>query len=268
MKQLHRATLGNVGTFCLDTTAAAVVTVMAVMAVCLAVGSTAEAVEVELNDGTVITATSYTVTGSFVTLTLENGSQVAFALEDVDLDSLRRAEEELAAEQDAAADEDQGEAQGAGSVGGHAFGQAIASNDAGSAVVVTDKDVSHVRPSAASGDEEGEQEEAPAAGGGSVTMKDYRLEEVSPGNFRVQGTVFNGSGDEVVDVKVTLKIKGEDGSDLSTAELPVSGSLVPDQSASFTHSFSGPQGRSPNVETRITWLGRGQPADGGEGGEQ
>jgi hypothetical protein len=253
MKQLHRAQLGIVGTAGLGVMVAAVI---------LGVGSTAEAVEVQLNDGSVITATSYTVTGSFVTLTLENGSQVAFALEDVNLDSLRPADEALAAEQDATADG--GPAEGAGSVGGHAFGQAIASNDSDAAVVVTDKDVAHVRPSALSGGEESEEEAAPAAGGGSVTMKDYRLEEVSPGNFRVQGTVVNGSGDEVVDVKVTLRIKGEDGSDLSTAELPVSGSLAPDQSANFTHSFSGPQGRSPNVETRITWLGRGQPAEGGE----
>jgi len=252
MKQLDRALLCIVGS---------------VVLVVLGFGLPAEAVDVQLNDGTFITATSYTVTGSFVILTLENGSQVAFALEDVNLDSLRRADEALAAEQDAAAGSESqaGEAGVAGDVGGHAFGQAIASADSESAVVVTDNDVSHVRPSAAANGEEGDEEEAPAAGGGSVTMKDYRLEEVSPGNFRVQGTVVNRSSDDVIEVKVSLKVKGDDGSELSSAELPVAASLAPEQSADFTHSFDGPQGKSPNVETRITWLGRGQPAEGEQG---
>jgi hypothetical protein len=78
--------------------------------------------------------------------------------------------------------------------------------------------------------------------------------------------VVNRSGDDVIEVKVALSVKAEDGSDLSTAELPVAATLGPDQTAGFTHSFDGPQGRSPQVETRITWLGRATEPEGGEEG--
>ncbi len=58
----------------------------------LLVGGMAAAVDIRLRDGTVITAESYRVTGSYVMLELADGRQVAYDVVDVDLDDLRAQE--------------------------------------------------------------------------------------------------------------------------------------------------------------------------------
>ena len=74
---------------------------VACVVVILAITLPLAAVEVELYDGTIISAESVKITGSFVFLTLENGARIGYALEDVKPESLQaKPQEEPAAEQD------------------------------------------------------------------------------------------------------------------------------------------------------------------------
>jgi len=50
------------------------------------------AMEIPFRDGSVMEVVSYTVTGSYVMLKMENGGQIAYDVADIDLDALRRAE--------------------------------------------------------------------------------------------------------------------------------------------------------------------------------
>ena len=68
---------------------------LALVVVCIAVGQAA-AVEVRLRDGTVLEAASYTLTGSFLMLSLPDGRQFAYDVADVDLDSLETEQAESA----------------------------------------------------------------------------------------------------------------------------------------------------------------------------
>ena len=52
----------------------------------------ASAMEVPFRDGSVVDAVSYTVTGSYVMLEMENGGKVAYDVADIDLEALRQAE--------------------------------------------------------------------------------------------------------------------------------------------------------------------------------
>ncbi len=52
----------------------------------------ASAVEIQLKDGTIISADSYKLTGSYLMLQMPDGRHVAYDVADVDLDALRAAE--------------------------------------------------------------------------------------------------------------------------------------------------------------------------------
>ena len=55
-----------------------------ILGMALVVAGTATALDVPFRDGTVITADSYKVTGSYVMIVLADGSQVAFDVADVE----------------------------------------------------------------------------------------------------------------------------------------------------------------------------------------
>ena len=65
---------------------------MQCIALVLLVAGSAAAVDVTLRDGTVISATSYRLTGSYIMLEMADGRHVAYDVADVDLDALRAAE--------------------------------------------------------------------------------------------------------------------------------------------------------------------------------
>ena len=52
----------------------------------------ASAVEIQLKDGTIISADSYKLTGSYLMLQMPDGRHVAYDVADVDLDALHAAE--------------------------------------------------------------------------------------------------------------------------------------------------------------------------------
>lgn len=222
---------------------------------------TAAAIEVKLHDGTVITAESYKVTGSFILLTLANGQKVAYSLADVDTSTLP---EEVAAPDSDTAEAEAVPQQQRVLMGGNAFGQAVTSGDEQSAYTVTDQDVGHVDPSrVAAGeeeDEEGEESEG-AGGGGSVGLAGFKVEEIAVGQFRVEGRVVNRSSAQVVEVRVILTAMAGD-EELSKAELPVAGVLGPQQDATFTHIFRGEAGTPPQVQTRLTWMAAQEEGEG------
>jgi hypothetical protein len=62
------------------------------LALALLIAASAAAVDIPMRDGTVITAESYRLTGSYIMLKLADGRQVAYDAADVDLDALRAAE--------------------------------------------------------------------------------------------------------------------------------------------------------------------------------
>ena len=125
------------------------------LALALLVAGSAAAVDVTMRDGTVITAESYRLTGSYIMLTLEGGRQVAYDVADVDLDALRTAEAAAAGPGDAAT----GPEQAAGSLsGGRTLKNAATlGEDESTSLKITDRDVRHVRGSGVLG--EGEEAE-------------------------------------------------------------------------------------------------------------
>ena len=71
--------------------------VFSILCVGMLLAGAAAAVDVPFNDGTVISAESYRITGSYVMLKLADGRQVAYDVADVDLAALRTAEAAAAA---------------------------------------------------------------------------------------------------------------------------------------------------------------------------
>ena len=109
------------------------------LALVLLIAGTAAAVDVTMRDGTVITAESYRLTGSYIMLKLGDGRQVAYDVADVDLDVLRAAEAAAAGPQEESADADQGAGKLSG--GRTLKDAALVGEDEGSGPKITDRDV-------------------------------------------------------------------------------------------------------------------------------
>jgi hypothetical protein len=217
----------------------------------------AAAVEVRLNDGTVLEATSYTVTGSYVMLELADGRQVAYDVVDVDLDALRAQEQTS----DAAAPEQPQEPtlsqgrrlQAPPADGEQAVGPAI-----------TDHDVKHVRGSAAAAAEEEGEGAQPASGppagynqGGGVVINNLRVTPQGSDRWLVEGEVINRMPDPVIDVRVQLQTIAGPGETPWSGEVPVASLLAPDGRGTFSHSFQAdkPEGKvQPDVRASVIWM--------------
>jgi hypothetical protein len=212
------------------------------------------AAEVRLNDGTVIEAESVKVTGSYVMLTMADGRQVAYDLASVDPDSLPGASGgSTAAEADA-------EPTSAGDRRSLSKGRSLdldRVDDTGEGTLsITDEDVSHVRPDRATGavpgeDEEGGEGEQPAGGGGGVVLQSLNTTPGEGGAITVEGEVVNRSQLPARNVRAILSV-GEE-----RAEVPISGMLMPDASASFVRAFEleleeGAPIPSVNVQLQFT----------------
>ncbi len=228
----------------------------------LALAGSAMAVDVLLKDGTVIHAASYKVQGSYVLVRLDNGTQVAYDLGDVNLEAMKAAEK---------AAEPAPEAKPAPPT--NAFAGAMAAGQGKAALRITDQDVSHVEAGAPRAAEQ--EEKKPLADhkeGGQVVVQGVKVDPAGePGKWLASGQVVNRMGQPVMDVRVLVQAVGPDSKVLGEAELPVAGSLDPGKSGKFSHVFTASV--RPLLRVRVFWMQREKaPATsktgetGGQGG--
>jgi hypothetical protein len=235
--------------------------VFSFLCVGLLLAGAAAAVEVPFKDGTVITAESYRITGSYVMLELADGRQVAYDAADVDLAALRAADAETAT-----TETDQGAGGSAESIGGgrslkHA-GEVGGESSGG--LTISDRDVKHVRGSGVLGDNE--EPETPAdtgaipegfEQGGGVVLDSINVTPAGEGAWQVAGEVVNRSPTAVTNVRVKLETAGLPGGEPWRSEIPVTSYLGPDESGTFSHQFQAtvPQGRAhPDVRASVIWM--------------
>ncbi len=234
------------------------------LGVALLVCGVAMAVDIRLRDGTVITAESYRVTGSYVMLELADGRQMAYDVVDVDLENLRAQE---AAASPAA--EEQAESQNTQETlsSGRTLKSAAAAGDqAQSSLAITDRDVKHIRGSGVRGAEEQEdvdstesEGEAPEGQqqGSGVLLSNIRVNGLSEGRWEIQGTVVNRNAEPALNVAVKLETNGAAGAKPWNGEVQVAAYLEPDGSMDFTHSFAleVPEGSPPpGIRASVVWM--------------
>jgi hypothetical protein len=234
-----------------------------IFALVLLVAGSAAAVDVTMRDGTVITAESYRLTGSYIMLKLANGSQVAYDAADVDLDALRAAEAAAAGPQAETGDAEQDTGKLSG--GRTLKDAASVGEDDGSSLKISDRDVRHVRGSGVQGD--GEEAEGPPTsdGGvpegyeqdGQVVLNGLDVTSAGEGRWTVNGKITNRTPNTVNNVRVRLQAAIAGAEEPWTGEVAVTNSLAPDQSGDFSHSFAGeaPPGMAhPNVRASVIWM--------------
>jgi len=216
----------------------------------------AAAIEVRLHDGTVIEASSYTLTGSYLMLELPDGSRVAYDIADVDLEALQQQQETVSeqADQEATVSLSQGRRletppANAGAAGG---------------LAITDQDVKHVRGSAAAAAEEGIEQEAPASGppegyqqGGSVVINNLQVTAQGEDRWLVEGEVINRSSDPVSNVRVQLQTIAGEGETPWRGQANVAAMLPPNGKGVFSQGFQAavPEGKPyPDVRASVIWM--------------
>jgi len=235
--------------------------VFSTLCVGLLLAGAAAAVEVTFNDGTVISAESYRITGSYVMLKLADGRQVAYDVADVDLAALRAAEAAVAP-----AEADSGDGGTANSLGGGRSLKDAASvgEDRESGLTISDRDVKHVRGSGVLGNDEEAETSADTGAipegfeeGGGVVLNSINVTPTGEGSWRVEGEVVNRSPTPVMNVRVKLETAGLPGGEPWRSEVPVTSLLGPDEAGTFTHEFQAtvPQGRAhPDVRASVIWM--------------
>ena len=159
----------------------------------------AVAADVPLRDGTVITADSYRITGSYVMIQLPDGSQVAYDVADVDVAALRALEAAAAAEGGAEAAPEPQQKTDTVSSGRTLKDAGAAADDRPDGLTISDRDVKHLRGSGVQGDDEQEEADTSGAGGpdadfqvgGSVVLNSVTVSPAGEGRWQVQGEVVN-----------------------------------------------------------------------------
>jgi hypothetical protein len=239
----------------------------AMLVLVLATGLWAAALDVPLRDGTVIPAASYKITGSYVMLQLPDGRQVAYDVNDVDLEALRAAEAAAAAasavdgsESDRAVDRRDALSTGRTLKSAH---EAEAAEDG--SLTISDRDVRHVRGSRVRG--EAEEEESGADGedgvpagfqqGGRVMLNDLRVSSLGGGRWQVDGEVVNRNPNPVQSVSVRLETLARDDDEPWSGEVPVAALIAPNEKATFSHTFAAEVGEgqaAPNVRASVMWM--------------
>jgi len=221
------------------------------------VGLSAAALEVRLRDGTVFEAASYTVNGSYLMVTLPGGRQVAYDVADVDLDALRAAEGQAAAPA--------APATSAPELAG-SRGLAMPAADAvPTGISITDQDVKHTWQERGEAGEEGDAEAATAAPGpppgfeqgGGVVINNLRVTPQGENRWVVEGDVVNRTPAPVSSVRVQLQTITAAGEPPWTAEVAVTNTLPPDETAVFSHSFSAPKPEGaahPDMRATVYWM--------------
>lgn len=237
-----------------------------VLAGVLWVAATAAALEVPLSDGTVIVAVSHQITGSYVTLELADGSRVAYDIADVDLEALRAAEQ--AADATGGTESPPKSSRETISGGRSLSGADAAAGGGKDGLMISDRDVKHVRGSDVRGHEE--QQEVDVNGdngipdgyreGGRVILNNVRVNPLGEGQWQVEGEVVNRDSETVIDVSVMLQTAAVDADDSSGVKVPVASYLGPDDKASFSHTFAVEVAEGdpePSVRARVVWTYEG-----------
>lgn len=231
----------------------------------LVVAFVATAADVPLRDGTVITADTYRITGSYVMIQLPDGSQVAYDVADVDVAALRALEAAAAAESGAEAAPEPQPRTDTVSSGRSLKDAGAAADDQPDGLTISDRDVKHLRESGVQGEDE-EQEADTAGGGGpegghqaggSVVLNSVTVSPAGEGRWQVQGEVVNRSPGPVQNVIVKLETVPSAGEAKWSGEVSVSASLGPDDKATFEHSFAAevPEGRpQPSIRASVMWM--------------
>ncbi len=238
---------------------------LTVLGLALAVAAAAVAVDVQLKDGTVISAESYKVTGSFVMVRLPNGSQVAYDVADVDVDALRADEAAMAALNGTQPEDEQGRTDDAISSGRGLKSADDAAEETDSGLTITDRDVKHIRGSGVRGEEE--QETADVAGpdasgagyqvGGGVVLNNITIDPAGEGRWQVSGEVINRNPQPVLNVLVKMESPAAAGGEPWSGQVQVSSQLGPDEKATFTHGFAAEvaEGKSqPELRATVMWM--------------
>lgn len=232
---------------------------MQCVALVLLVAGSAAAVDVTLRDGTVISATSYRLTGSYIMLEMADGRHLAYDVADVDLDALRAAEAAAAPEPEPAEEEG-----GKLSSGRSLKDAATIGEDDSSSPKITDRDVRHIRGSGVVGEEDEEEGASNAPGGvpdgyqqgGGVALNNISVSPAGEGRWTIEGSVINRSPQTVNNVRVQFEAAIAGADEPWRGEVPVTSVLPPDEIGSFSHSFAGeaPEGRAhPDVRTSVIW---------------
>jgi hypothetical protein len=217
----------------------------------------AAAIEVRLNDGTVIEAASYTLTGSYIMLELPDGARVAYDIVDVDLDALRQ-------QQQASTPEQPAQEETVSLSQGRRLEAPPANAEAPSGPSITDQDVKHVRGSAAAIAEEGGEQESPAGGppegyqqGGSVVINNLQVTAQGEDRWLVEGEVINRFSDPVTNVRVQLQTIAGEGETPWRGQVDVAAMLEPNGRGVFSHGFQAtvPEGKAhPDVRASVIWM--------------
>jgi hypothetical protein len=222
----------------------------------------ASAVEIRLKDGTVISADSYKLTGSYLMLQMPNGRHVAYDVADVDLDALRAAETASAPAETAS------EPPAETLSSGRSLKDLSDLDSAGSGSLrISDRDVKHVRGSGVRGDEEETEGEEPADGaegvpagfqqGGGVVLNGLRVTPVGEGQWQVDGEVVNRSASPVENVRVQLETVPSGGAEPWRGEVAESSFLGPNEKGTFSHGFTAEAGSGvgpPSIRASVIWM--------------
>jgi len=226
------------------------------------IAGAASAVEIQLKDGTVISADSYKLTGSYLMLQMPDGRHVAYDVADVDLEALH------AAEAATATAETESEPPAETLSGGRSLKDPSDLDSTGSGTLsISDRDVKHVRGSGVRGeDEEAEGDEAegasegPPAGfeqGGGVVLNGLRVTPVGEGKWQVDGEVVNRSAKAVENVRVQLETVPTGDAEPWRGEVAVSSLLGPNEKGTFSHGFAAEVGSGqsqPSVRASVIWM--------------
>ncbi len=224
----------------------------------------ASAVEIRFKDGTVISADSYKLTGSYLMLQMPDGRHVAYDVGDVDLDALRAAETASASVETETESEPPAETLS----GGRSLKDPSELDSAGSGSLrISDRDVKHVRGSGVRGEEEETAGEEPAAGvdgvpegfqqGGGVVLNGLRVTPVGEGQWQVDGEVVNRSPSPVENVRVQLETIPSGGAEPWRGEVAVSSFLGPNEKGTFSHGFTAEVGSGvgpPSIRASVIWM--------------
>jgi len=239
--------------------------ILTVLGLALAVAAAAVAVDVQLKDGTVISAESYKVTGSFVMVRLPNGSQVAYDVADVNLDALRADEAAMAAADGTRPEDGPARTDDAISSGRGLKSADDAAEGKDSGLTITDRDVKHIHGSGVRGEEE--QETADVAGpdgsdagyqvGGGVVLNNVTIDPAGEGRWQVSGEVINRNPQPVLNVLVKMETVAAAGTEPWSGQVQVSSQLGPDEKATFNHSFAAEvaEGKAqPDLRATVMWM--------------
>ena len=223
----------------------------------------ASAVEIRLKDGTVISADSYKLTGSYLMLQMPDGRHVAYDVGDVDLDALR------AAETASASAETESEPPAETLSGGRSLKHPSDLDSEGSGSLrISDRDVKHVRGSGVRGEDEEATGDEPADGadgvpegfqqGGGVVLNGLRVTPVGEGQWQVDGEVVNRSPSPVENVRVQLETVPSGGAEPWRGEVAVSSFLGPNEKGTFSHGFAAEvgagEGQQPSIRASVIWM--------------